>query len=283
MTIVFVGMETSGQLRRRFQAAGYETYSCDRLPSEDGGEEMAYGPGPHGQLPMGRHMVGDVFQTLDHLAANDMQPALAVFHPDCTYLTNSAAWAYMDPDFAKYPGVGYHQRVKPETLVGAERRAAREEALNVVRRLMDLPIEAKVLENPPGSIGSMIMPATQIVNPYQFGDDASKATCLWMLGDKRKHLQELMLAPDPRKWVAPRIVCPVCKGVTGLEPASAKGCPTCGCEAGLLRPRWANQTDSGQNRLTPGDDRWKDRARTYDGIADALVASCVRFLKKRGL
>ncbi len=124
MTIVFVGMETSGQLRRRFQAAGYETYSCDRLPSEDGGEEMAYGPGPHGQLPMGRHMVGDVFQTLDHLAANDMQPALAVFHPDCTYLTNSAAWAYMDPDFAKYPGVGYHQRVKPETLVGAERRAA---------------------------------------------------------------------------------------------------------------------------------------------------------------
>lgn len=39
--IAFIGMETSGALRRRFQARGIETYSCDLLPSEDGGEKMA--------------------------------------------------------------------------------------------------------------------------------------------------------------------------------------------------------------------------------------------------
>lgn len=38
--IAFIGMETSGQLRRRLQALGFETYSADTLPSEDGGEEM---------------------------------------------------------------------------------------------------------------------------------------------------------------------------------------------------------------------------------------------------
>ena len=116
--IVFIGMETSGELRRRFQALGHETYSCDVLPSEDGGEG---------------HIVGDVFDTLDDMWGNGLWPDLAIFHPSCTYLTNSAEWAYSDPDFARYPGVGYHQKVKPETLVGIERRAAREAALNDVR------------------------------------------------------------------------------------------------------------------------------------------------------
>jgi len=38
------------------------------------------------------------------------------------------------------------------------------------------------------------------------------------------------------------------------------------------RPRWANQTDSGQNNLTPGLDRWKMRSLTYQGIANAMAA-----------
>jgi hypothetical protein len=34
---------------------------------------------------------------------------------------------------------------------------------------------------------------------------------------------------------------------------------------------WANQTDTGQNRLSPSDDRWKDRSRTYPGISNGLA------------
>tara|TARA_Y100000310_G_scaffold337833_1_gene425922 strand:+ start:233 stop:394 length:162 start_codon:yes stop_codon:yes gene_type:complete len=35
--------------------------------------------------------------------------------------------------------------------------------------------------------------------------------------------------------------------------------------------RWGNQTDSGQNRLGPSDDRAKIRSLTYQGIADAMA------------
>lgn len=226
---IFIGMETSGEFRRRFAAQGHDVISCDMLPAEDGGE-------------VGRHIVGDVFETLELLWPS-WWPDLAIFHPTCTYLTNSAAWAFNDPDFERYPGVGYHQRVRPGTLVGADRRAAREAALDDVRRIMALPIRRKVIENPIGAIGTAIRKPSQIVQPYQFGDDASKATCFWYVGKNGEPLPEMALPIDPAKRVAGRIV-------NGVE-------------------RWANQTDTGQNRLSPGEDRWKDRSRTFPGIADA--------------
>lgn len=37
------------------------------------------------------------------------------------------------------------------------------------------------------------------------------------------------------------------------------------------KKRWANQCDSGQNKLGPSDDRWKERSKTYQGIADAMA------------
>jgi len=167
--IVFIGMETSGALRRRFQALGHETYSADLLPSEDGGEEMAYDA--EGR-PLGRHLVGDVFDTLNHLKANDLWPDLAIFHPTCTYLTGSAAWAFKDGP--------YHQKVKPTTLVGAARREARERALDDVVCLMGLDIDRIAIENPVGVISSRIRQPDQIIHPWQFGHGETKATCLWL-------------------------------------------------------------------------------------------------------
>lgn len=256
--IAFIGMETSGMLRRRFQAAGIECYSCDKLPAEDGGEEMAYRVRGKRRDILGRHLVGDVFDTLDNLWSTDLWPTVGIFHPDCTYLTNSAAWAFNDPDFAKFPGVGYHQKVKPGTLVGAARRAAREEALNDVRRIMALPIRVKIIENPIGAISTAIRPPLQILHPYSFGDDASKATCLWMLGKDNDDLRDMRIPVDKSKRFPPRLV------------TDARG---------RTFARWSNQTDSGQNRLSPGAGRWKDRARTYPGIADAVVKRCVEFMR----
>ena len=37
------------------------------------------------------------------------------------------------------------------------------------------------------------------------------------------------------------------------------------------KERWANQTDSGQNRLGPSEDRWAKRSETYPGIAKAMA------------
>jgi hypothetical protein len=120
------------------------------------------------------------------------------------------------------------------------------------------------LENPKGCISTRIRPYNQSIQPYEFGDDASKETCLWLQG-----LPLLV----PTKYVEPRMVCPNCGNSSHIESAVKwSGCPECGAEAGLLKPRWANQTDSGQNRLGPSEDRARLRALTYQGIADAMAA-----------
>lgn len=226
---VFIGMETSGELRRRFIAQGHDVFSCDVLPSVDVSD---------------RHLIGDVFETLESLSASGWWPYLAVFHPTCTYLTASAEWAFKDPDFARYPGVGYHQRVKPGTLTGAARREARAAAIQDVQRLFALPISRKVIENPQGAISSAIRRPSQVLQPYEHGDDASKKTCLWFVGPNGEPI-DIRIPVDPAKRVAGRIV-------NGSE-------------------RWSNQTDSGQNRLSPSENRWRDRSKTFPGIADAIA------------
>jgi hypothetical protein len=171
-------------------------------------------------------------------------------------MTNSAAWAFKDPDYFRYP-LGYHQKVKAGTLVGAARREARERALQGVRDIFDLPIPRKAVENPIGAI-TKVRPFSQIVQPYQFGENASKAT-----GFILENLPMLR----PTKYRPPqRLICQDCKAWNLYGTAKCTGC---GGERFL--PRWDNQTDGGQNVLSPGKDRWKWRSRTYPGIADAMA------------
>lgn len=140
---------------------------------------------------------------------------LMIAHPPCTYLCSS--------------GLHWNKR-RPE------RAQQTEEALAFVRMLLAAPVPMIALENPIGCISTRIRKPTQTIQPWQFGHDASKATCLWL-----KNLAPL----TPTQTIAPRIV---------------DG-----------RKRWANQTDSGQNRLPPSADRWKIRSETYQGIADAMA------------
>ena len=105
-----------------------------------------------------------------------------------------------------------------------------------VRLLLDAPIPHIALENPIGRINTAIRQPDQIIQPHQFGHDASKQTCLWLKG-----LPLLM----PTQHIPPRIV---------------NG-----------RKVWGNQTPSGQNKLGPSPTRWKDRSRMYEGIANAMA------------
>ena len=159
-------------------------------------------PGPHYQ--------GDVADILEQ------QWDLLIAHPPCTYLCSS--------------GLHWNKR-RPE------RAQLTEQALEFVKRLMDAPIKRIAIENPVGCISTRIRRADQTIQPWQFGHDASKATCLWL-----KNLPRLR----PTEMVEGRLV---------------NG-----------KPRWANQTDSGQNRLGPSDDRWKKRSETYAGIAKAMAS-----------
>lgn len=222
-------METSGVVRNAFRRHDHDTRSADFLPSEDGSDD---------------HYQGDVFEVLERLKRRCWWPDLAIFHPDYTYHTLAGAWAFNDPDYDRYPGIGYHQKIQPGTLVGAARRRARESAIADVERIAALPIFFKAMENPKGTIPTRtsLGQPTQVIQPYEFGDDASKATCLWLW-----NLPPLKIEPDLR--VSGRFV----------------------VHNGKTVERWANQTDSGQNRLSPSEDRWNNRSRTYDGIAAAFV------------
>jgi hypothetical protein len=157
----------------------------------------------------GDHYQGDVTQILGH----DWD--LMIAHPPCTYLSVS----------------GMHWTTR-----GLRDPKLTEDALDFVKLLMDAPIPKIALENPVSVISSRIRKPDQIINPYEFGHDASKKTCLWL-----KNLQKLVTTD----YVAPRII---------------NG-----------RKRWGNQTDSGQNKLAPSDDRWKIRSATYEGIAKAMA------------
>jgi hypothetical protein len=44
--------------------------------------------------------------------------------------------------------------------------------------------------------------------------------------------------------------------------------------------RWSNQTDTGQNRLSPGEDRWLERSATYPGVAAAFGAQWGAYLTR---
>ena len=136
---------------------------------------------------------------------------LMICHPPCTHLAVSGArW--------------FHKK-----------QTEQQEALDFVRKLLDAPIEKICLENPVSIISSKIRKPDQIIQPYMFGHEATKTTCLWL-----KNLPPL----TPTNIVG--------KG----ERHITKG--------GRSLPKWYN--------LPPSDDRWKIRSATFKGIAEAMAS-----------
>lgn len=156
------------------------------------------------------HHQGDVF---DLIYSNW---DLMIAHPPCTHLAVSgAAW--------------FKNKVVEQ-----------QEALAFVKALLEAPIERIALENPVSIISTHIRKPDQIIQPYYFGHNASKRTCLWL-----KNLPLL----TPTKYVAPKLV----------------------EQNGKTYKRWANQTPGGQDKHGPSEDRWKLRSVTYEGIAKAMA------------
>lgn len=155
-------------------------------------------PGPHIQGDV-RDILGDGWD-------------LMIAHPPCTYLASS--------------GLHWNRR-RPE------RQALTDAAVVFVQTLLGAPIARIAVENPIGALSSRVRRPDQIIHPWQFGHDASKATCLWLQGLP-------LLVP------------------TEVLP-------------GGRTARRGNQTPSGQNKLGPSPDRWKQRSLTYPGIAAAMA------------
>lgn len=196
---ILVACEFSGTVRDCFLALGHNAISCDLLPTE------ALGP----------HIQGDCIDVIYnpvHYGFDSWD--LLIAHPPCTYLSSS--------------GLHWNKR-------NAERAQKTEEALAFVEKIWKAPIERVAIENPVGCINTRLtMPKPQYIQPYEYGEDASKKTGLWTRG-------------------LPRL-----ESTSFVEPRYVSG-----------KPRWANQSDAGQSRL--GGGRGHERSVTYFGIAAAMA------------
>jgi hypothetical protein len=155
------------------------------------------------------HYIGRVEDMIEQGGAFD----LMIAHPPCTHLAVSGA-----KHFAAKIADGRQQA-----------------ALDFVRLLLDAPIERICLENPVSVISTHIRKPDQIVQPWMFGHEATKTTCLWL-----KNLPPL----------APTNI--VGKGARHIT------------KSGKSLPVWYN--------LPPSPDRWKIRSATFQGLADAMAA-----------
>ena len=157
---VLVACEYSGVVRRAFEKEGHAAYSCDLLPSEDNS--------PH-------HKTGDV-REMD-LSTYD----LIIAHPPCTYLCNSGV-RWLHPHKSEVDEAG--DVSEDEMWRIWKRFSSLEDARDFFYFFFDLTRrypEMKVcIENPIPHKYAGLPQYSQIIQPYQFGHLATKATCLWL-------------------------------------------------------------------------------------------------------
>ena len=155
-------------------------------------------PGPHHE--------GSVLDILDE----DWDMMIAF--PPCTHLAVSGArW------FAAKRADGRQQQ-----------------GIDFFMELANANIPKIAIENPVGIMSTQWRKPDQIIQPWQFGHEATKTTCLWLKG-----LPQL----TPTNIVG--------KGERHIT------------KSGRSLPKWYN--------LPPSEDRWKVRSKTFQGIADAMA------------
>ena len=108
-----------------------------------------------------------------------------------------------------------------------------EEALQFVRDLLAAPIPRIALENPVSIISSRIRKPDQVIQPWMFGHGETKATCLWL------------------------------KNLPKLVPTHMKG--------DLFAAQEPEGREQRIHKMPPSPDRWRERSRTYEGIAAAMA------------
>jgi len=150
---------------------------------------------------LGQHYQCDIFEVIDR------EWDLMIAHPPCTHLAVSGA---------KH----FHKKQKEQA-----------EALEFVSKLMNANINKICVENPVSIISTRIRKPDQRIQPWQFGHEAQKTTCLW--------LKNLPLLQSTKI---------VGKGEFYISPKGKK------------IPKWYSDNTSAKNR-----------SKTFQGIADAMA------------
>jgi hypothetical protein len=128
----------------------------------------------------------------------------------------------------------------------AQKRAdgRQQEGISFFLALWNAPIKHIALENPVGIMSTYLRKPDQIIQPYMFGDEAQKRTCLWL-----KNLPLLM----PTKIVG--------KGKFYVSPKGKK------------LPAWyGDPVDENGVKIPYNSEKIKKlRSKTFQGIAEAMA------------
>ena len=158
---VLVACEESQRVCIAFRERGHNAFSCDIQEPSGGHPEW--------------HICGDClkilqggrFTTMDGTAHEIPRWDLIIAHPPCTYLTNTGnRWFNVE----RY-GDKAIQRAKD-----------REKAVEFFMQFVNADCERIAIENPIGHMSTRYRKADQIIQPYEYGYPARKATCLWLKG-----------------------------------------------------------------------------------------------------
>lgn len=210
---VLIACEESQEVCKAFRSKGHNAYSCDIQEPSGGHPEW--------------HILGDAVQamrggrivTMDGKFHNIEKWDLLIAHPPCTYLSNAGA-RHLWKD---------HQLNADRVTLGIHGR-------DLFMRFWWADVEKICIENPVPSKVFGLPPYTQTIQPYMFGHEYTKKTCLWL-----KNLPELI----PTELVEP----------------VATWCPS---------GSYSNKHDD-KHRGMFTTDRAKNRAKTFHGVAQAMA------------
>lgn len=167
---ILVACEESQRVCKEFRSLGLNAYSCDILPCS----------GEHPEWHFQQDVLnviknkGGILENGKELYINGNWD-LMIAHPPCTYLAVSGAKWYYHPDDKnlpidkRRPHPNFPNRVKD-----------REDGVKFFMALANADIKRIAIENPVGIMNTRWRKPDQVVQPWMFGDSASKTTCLWL-------------------------------------------------------------------------------------------------------
>lgn len=233
---ILVACEESQTVCKEFRKLGHNAYSCDLLKCSGGHPEWHFNCDVHKVIE--NH--GGTLQNGEEVYIEGDWD-LMVAHPPCTYLSVSGAQWYYHPDDKHLPTS--ERRPHPKF---PNRAKDREEGVEFFMSLANAPIKHIAIENPVGIMSKRWRKPDQAIQPWMFGDEASKLTCLWL-----KNLPQL--TPTEIVGHGERIV----------------------LSSGRSLPKW--YSDALSLAKTP-EERRTLRSKTFPGFAKALATQWSEFL-----
>ena len=222
---ILIACEESQAVCTAFRKLGHEAFSCD-LQECSGGHPEWHLMGNVLPLINGRCELATVDGT--HHAINGKWDML-IAHPPCTYLTVAANKLYNTEKYGDK---------------AVKRLSDREKAIDFFMQCVYADCDRIAIENPVGVISTRYRKPDCIIQPYQFGHNVRKTTCLWLKG---------LPALQPTNIVEPEII--HSKGKSG----------------GYSGASWTVKDENGKI-LSYKDPRVaKARSKTFPGIAQAMA------------